>query len=480
MKVKFLIILILFAVAACGRNRRIGLSDKALFDQPSDIAQQQSEPELDFSNMETYIVPQGIKYKESRAADPANPPVVIDLANRNLSIKKFDLNDYYSNVRYIKIKHPKSSAEGRFLLQAANYGVSYDENSRGFNFSSAPSMFEFTDDYIVAGDAFWGIHCYDKQGPFLYTIEANDFSKNYNVSRNTISFSERDFKGYYGGLFTTIGNSCLYNIREDNINKLCLYDLARKKRIMTKPFNESVYLLEGQSMARYVYHPAREMEDFLFTFDLKGDTLCRFPSYHPVPEIRERSLSPPSASIYYHNNQLTVRQSLNDTVYRVISPNRLVPAYVLNFGKYKVDIKTALTDEQSEKLYPSTWRETDRYILFVYTQNRYTPNNIRDGKVKYFYSYYDKNSWQLHHFSEGSATLEGMFLIANSIPGALPFILSHADMAGNQLRACYNKRRLEDIINNAAFTSLPQGQQNKLKTMQNELEDDEILIMILE
>ena len=202
--------------------------------------------------------------------------------------------------------------------------------------------------------------------------------------------------------------------------------------------------------------------------------------YHPVSEISENKLIPPSASVYYHNNQLTVRQSLNDTVYRVISPNRLVPAYVLNFGNYKVDIKTALTDEQSEKLYPSTWRESNQYILFVYTLNRNTPNNKRDGSVKFFYSYYDKNSQQFHHFSEGSATSENEFFIENSIPDALPVILSHADIEGNQLRVCYNKRRLEEIINNASFKSLSPEQQNKLKTMQKELDDEEILLMILE
>jgi len=482
MKNFFIIFLIFLVVAGCGRNRRPGVSDKELFVQQIVDPLQQTIQELDFSDMETYVVPAGIKYRESRAIDPANPPIAFNIANRNLNIKKFDLSNYYSQVRYVKLKHPKQAVDGNFNLHGITPTFFADDErlNSPLRVAFTPSIFKFTDDYIVAGDAYFGLHCYDKQGVFLYTIESNDYPKNYNASGNTFSFHSRDFKGYLGG-FTAYGNICLYNLREDNKNFLCLYDLAQGKRIMTRPFEESAYIIDYQSMAQSVYHPVRAPnEDFLFTFDLKGDTLCRFPNYNSTPEVTENPLIAPLTNIYYHNNHLNVRQSLNDTVYRVISPNRLVPAYVLNFGNYKVDIKTVLNDEQSEKLHPSIWREADSYILFVYTLNRNTPNNRRDGKVMFFYSYYDKSSRQFYHFSEGIATPENQFFMENPIPDALPFILSHAEIEDNQLRVSYNKRRLDEIINNAAFPSLPPEQQNKLKTMRDELEDNEILIMILE
>ena len=93
----WLVFLTFLIVTACGNSRRPGLSDKELFAQRSVETQQETDEQAsDFSDMETYVVPHGIKYKESRAVDPAHPPVVINIANRNLNIRKFNLSDYYT------------------------------------------------------------------------------------------------------------------------------------------------------------------------------------------------------------------------------------------------------------------------------------------------------------------------------------------------------------------------------------------------
>jgi hypothetical protein len=272
---------------------------------------------------------------------------------------------------------------------------------------------------------------------------------------------------------------------------LCLYDLTQRKRLISRPFevsnlfsaSRSALILDNNSMASYVYNVADTvLGNFLFTFDLKGDTLCRFPNYNPLPKMEKNATyrSPPPPDIYNYGNLLTIRQSMNDTVYRLLPPNRLVPAYVLNFGTYRTDVQTFFKGDLSEKLLPSTLEETDRFVLFVYTQNRDIPNNRKAGSVKFFYSYYDKKTRQLYHFSEGTTVPEDDFFLENSIPDALPFILSSADIADNQLRVCYSKRRLADMIKNKGFASLPPEQQNKLKTLQNDLDDSEVLIMILE
>ena len=126
------------------------------------------------------------------------------------------------------------------------------------------------------------------------------------------------------------------------------------------------------------------------------------------------------------------------------------------------------------------WKEAEQYILFVYTQNRDTPNNRRDGSVQFFYSYYDKKSRQSYHFSEGNSISPDQFFMENPIPDAMPFMLSYAEIEDHQLRVFYTKKRLEEITKNKEFASLSPEQQNKLKTMQNELDDSEVLIMILE
>ena len=250
---------------------------------------------------------------------------------------------------------------------------------------------------------------------------------------------------------------------------------------MTRPFKGEAFIFDGQSMLVYDYEPVRAEEDFLFTFDMKGDTLCRFPNYNPIPVIGGSAYnSPPSPDIYYYNKQLTIRQTLNDTVYRIVSPNRLLPAYVLNFGAYGADVQTYFRGNLSEKLLPDTWKETDRYILCVYTKERDTSSNRENGSVKFFYSYYDKKSRQFYHFSEGTSIPLNQFFMDNPIPDALPFIWSYARVEDNQLRVFYTKKRLENIIKNKEFASLSPEQQNKLKTIQSDLDESEVLIMILE
>lgn len=429
---------------------------------------------------ETYVIPQGIKYTESRAVDPDNPPIVIDIANRRLNIKKFDISNFYTHVCYVKLKHPKPASEGNFLFDAT---IINRFEGGGMNmFNGVHSLFKFTDDYIISGDKYYGLHCYDKEGDFLYTIETNDFPKTYKVSENSVTV-KNEIKGFAGELFTH-KNICLYTILDDNKRRmLCTYDLSLKKQISAKPFELDLTFIDANSMstiANYFYHPLDQERNFLYTYDIKGDTLCRFTSYNPISKKKEGNFfSFPKADIYYYNDQLTIRQSLNDTIYRVVSPNRIVPAYVLNFGSYKVDVHTILIEEQPEKMRTSSWKETDRYILFTYTQGRNTLNNKRNGLVKFFHAYFDKDNRQLYHLSEGTTAPEDEVLIENPIPDALPFLLSQVSIDNDQLYVCFSMKRLEDIIQNKGFSSLPPEQQNRLKTARKELDDNEVLIMFL-
>jgi len=187
----------LVMAGACRNSSKPGLPEKELFAQQKVEPLQQPKQETVFSETESYVVPPGIKYTESRAVDPAHLPVILDIANRNLNIKKFDLIDYYTGVRYVKLKYPKPATEGNFLFDA-NYTISLPRGSSGgagFN-----SLFKFSHDFIIAGDFIFGLHCYDKEGKYVHTVESNDFPKKYDPAQNMISYNEIDFKGFNGRL----------------------------------------------------------------------------------------------------------------------------------------------------------------------------------------------------------------------------------------------------------------------------------------
>ena len=432
----------LVMAAACRNGRRPGLSDRELFALQQVDTLQQPKQETDFLDMETYVVPPGIKYVESRAVDPANPPVVFDIASGITSIKTFDLSDYYSQVRYIRIKHPNPAKEGAFLFDARLY-MTMEHGSASMSFNST---FDVMNDSIVAGDVFFGFHSYDYEGNFLNTVSAYDFPKVYDASQNKISCSQSD---YFNALEKAFGS---YNNR---------------------------FRVDDETVARYVYNRRDTLtEDFLFTFNLHGDTLCRFRNYNPKPEKRGQPISPPAARLYYNAGIFTVQQAMNDTVYRMTAPNRLVPAFVVNYGAHKLDI--ALADDFSDKFFADIWRETDRYVLFTYSRNYDSPNNRNKKLVTFFYAYYDKQSRQFYHMCEETSLYKQEFLMDNTVPDALPFILTYANIQEKSLQVIYSKKRLGDIIKNNGFASLPSEQQNKLKTLQSDLADNEVLIMLLQ
>jgi len=140
----------------------------------------------------------------------------------------------------------------------------------------------------------------------------------------------------------------------------------------------------------------------------------------------------------------------------------------------------SLAEDFSDKFFPDIWKETDKYVLFTYNKDRDFPNNRTNGIVKFFYSYYDKQNRQFYHFCEETTLPKQQFLIENPVTNALPFILSYAAIEENCLRVFFSKKRLEAIIKDKGLASFPPEQQNKLKSMQNELDDSEVLIMILE
>ena len=391
-----------------------------------------------------------MKRDESRAVDPANPPIVIDLANRNLNIKKFDPSEYYSHVRYYKLKHPLSASEGNFLFDVQ---IHYGSTSGWAN-----SNFYFLKDSIVAGDVYFGYHSYDYQGNFLNTLKTYDFRMNYDITQNRIEYETEDYNRA---------------IAEANSSRTNWHSLGYSSRSLW---------IDQESLASYVYGQRNTFSnDFLITFDAKGDTICRFMDYNPKPDPNKKGL--PTSwrhpfRMYYYEGIPTVQQSYNDTVYRVTAPDRIVPAYVLNYGRHKLDME--LAEDLSDKFFPDIWKETSKYVLMTYNRDFYSKSNVENGIVQYFYSFYDKQSKQFYHFCEPTTIPKKEFLIDNSVPNALPFILSYANVYENGIMVYYSKKRLNDIIQNKDFPSLPPEQQKLLQDSYNDLEENEVLIMYLQ
>lgn len=470
------IVLLLFIIGgmlACGGGKKQGLSTPEEKDKSTEVSAIYESEEV----MDTIIPAPGVKYKGTRVVDPASPPIKINLADRNKEDKTLDVANYYSKVKYVKLKHPLPSEQGGFLGDA-NMHMYYEQGSssgRGIN-----SNVYLTKGKIVAGDRYFGYHCYDKDGTFEYSIVTMNRLPDYNAKTRTISINwDKSLRML--GSFTVLSDNCLFATSENGKSKMFFHNMDKRKNYLERPsFGGEVYLLNPTTFVSYAYRIQDESQNVFFgSLDYKGDILCTFLNYNPlVKNQKKASTNPDQRFLYYYNDQLTIRQAYNDTIYRMVSEKELKPAYVMYFGKQKLDSETGLYGDKSDKLIPYTWTETSDFIFIMYTKNYDCPNTRNNGSVIFNYAYYDKASKKLYNIPSHKVPEE--FVISNSIEGGIPLIGNNMSANGKQLHIGYTKSQLESIIKQKDFTSLAQPQQDNLKKHYEELGDQEMLVMTLE
>ncbi|MFV0417490.1 MAG: DUF4933 domain-containing protein [Dysgonomonas sp.] len=471
---KIIIPLLFIAVIilACSGNRKQGLTDEPQTEEAKTTTIYESEEVMD-----SIIPAPGVKYKGSRAVDVSNPPLKLNLANQSKEDKSLDVADYYSKVKYVKLKHPLPSEQGGFLGDA-NMHMYYEQGSssgRGIN-----SNVYLAKDKIIAGDRYFGYHCYDKDGTFEYSIITMNRQPDYNSKTRTITINwDKSLRMF--GSFTVLGDNCLFTTSENGRSRMFFHNLTKRKNYLERPsFGGELCLLNPTTFVSYSYRVQSEQQNVILgSLDYKGDILCTFLNYNPlVKDQKKAATNPDQRFLYYYDDQLTVRQGYNDTIYRMVSEKELKPVYIMDFGKQKLDGETGLYGDKSDKLIPYVWTETSDFIFIMYTKNYDCPNTRNNGSVIFNYAYYDKASKKLYNIP--SHKLPEEFVIENSLEGGIPLIGNNMMANGKRLHIGYTKYQLESIIKQKDFASLPQPQQDNLKKQYEDLGDQEMLVMILE
>lgn len=473
MKMTVFICSVIFSfLLACSGGKKQGLIDEPQTGEIQEAALYESEEVLDT------IIPSGPKYKGTRKIDSSNPPVKLNLASQNKENKILDIADYYSAVRYVKLKHPLPSEEGGFLGNS-KMKMYYEQGSssgRGFN-----SDVYVANDFIVAGDCFFGYHCYDKDGKFDYSIVMMNKTPQYDRKGNLFTI-HWDKSLRMIGSFSVLGDNCIFFTSQEGKAKLYFHNLKKKKNYLERPaWGGEMKLLNPTTFVSYYYNiRAEKPERFFSILDYKGDILSTFVNSNSLFLSQKKGASPnPDRNLmYYFNDQLTMRQAYNDTIYRVVSEKELKPVYVMDFGSQKLDVETALYGDKSNKLIPYEWFETDDFAFIIYTKNYDCPSNRQSGSVKFNYCYYDKQTKVFYNIP--SDKLPEEYLINNSIEGGIPLIGNNVKANGKLLYIGYTKAQLESVIKQKDFASLPQAQQDKVNSLYDDLGEQELLVMILE
>jgi len=300
-----LLVLALFAcqLCACQNRKDPNLSERRLKELMSDSALfPKREPTF------TNNVPAGEKYAEIRAVDPLQPPEIIDIAGNLENKKTFKLSDIASSVRYIVLQPPED-----------------------IKFTSSTGV--VSDDEHIFINTREGLFCYSAQGQYLYTVCKNDLEQTpYGTKQisGTLFFNRIDLLN--GQLIARIVEDgqhihlSVFDVKEmDDQLRFNFQNRELKKTGATPQYKRP---LTGNSvfMPTLLWnHDQSLFGTNLAITSIYGDSLCKFNDYDTYTLRPGQGAAPIVRSkAYRFNGYVIFQKDHNDTVFRVIPPNRLI------------------------------------------------------------------------------------------------------------------------------------------------------------
>lgn len=506
MKIRLMLIavcIIMISGSSCHRNR-LKISEKELKEEI--ILQEKEEIEriagardpADTANR----LPKGFRYEENRSADPANMPVKIDIAGNLTNIRDFKLSDIASEIRYIRLEPVPDSTIP----------------------SDLKFKYHLMDNYIVAANLY-GIHLYSKEGKYIRSVVKNELT-GVTINQNEIMFyTDYTLKGggmsirssgdilYYNYSNTTTGEKYIMKYdcsstqmienyqfdpefpdRISGLGEVAL-DLNHGKTEPPKPQSHqgmfggpgewlnnelSVYMLNDNLYAL----PSWE-ENILVIRNIHGDTLTSFTRFEKLVNYTKSMWRGTDDGVHYENlGSLNIRPEFNDTVFRVIPPDRLYPVYVLNLGEYKVTRQQGIDPDfdLTGKIIPEEWAETRDFIFLTFTKDDYDcPNTRKDKSVKIYHALYSKLTRQLIVI-KGDPYDYSPEILRNDIDGGPP-VWPSSYMIGNngEIMIPLKGKDLKERIKSEYFkaSDAPAGKKSELENLAGSVSDSGDILMIV-
>ena len=494
----FLHLPLLFLVIAvsCGNSRRPGLSDKELFAQRKvETLQETEEQAPDFSDMENYIVPSGIKYKESRAVDPASPPITLKVAVPQGAMQPLKLSRFGKSVEYVTLKLPD---EKDFFLSQTD--VSYDRDwfqipndnwLHSLNIQPNTQVI-LAGDYFVTSDVL-GIRLFDNKGAFVKNLLMSEFEGTRNVHkvetiregcRQAILRDWQDNR-FFLAMREHSSDKAIYISQRKYSQKVFVGEYRITSQIVDDPVMTQVHnyppglFLDHQTLFNFRSdREIRQDNQLAISFNQMGDTLCTFANHvrFDVVRLTNTAISDRSFSCR-SDGKLFFRQGYCDTIFRVHSANRIVPAYRFDFGALRVSVEEGLTGKTQGKLLPWKWIALKNSMILIFTEGRDAPIYRTSGEVSFHCLMFDRQTGRSTAIDMKSKYPEDV-LIENDIDSGLPVPLNTIDVQDNAMIATFTKGQIEEILKNNA-KNMSAETVSKLKETANALKSNEMLVMII-
>ncbi len=452
-------------------------------------------------------IAKGIQYKPDRSADPANPPETLDIVGNLDNKKMIKLSDMAKGIQYIILEPPPDSL-----------------------FFHAKPIIHFTKTNIIATSRL-ATCIYSLSGQFLDMVCKTDleappagtpgvpplpdipYFRKYNDIPKTLKDGRKRISGWrqkgideiysHNSLDKTIYFKYTDKLKEKSI--LMKYEMPELGQVRSNNSANEKYdniISKGEPLtslddkSTYHYHILNNNSKIgyqslwnsaqngvmLLVENIQGDTICVFEEYDRIFNYDAKVVkSFDEGSQYFFNNQFTYRGAINDTIFRFIPPNRLLPVFILNLGKYKPTVWEAIHPRYSlkDKFQIKSWVETPRFIFIKYIEGYSSLFSLKKKEVKFYYAWYDKKLKQLNHIPVDP--LNYVYEIENDIDGGLPLWPEQANNEGIVFRH-FEGWELKKHINSQIFkqSNVSHNTKENLINMAKFLSDAESVVMIIE
>ncbi len=506
MKNFLLLVIVCMLVLSCHRNR-LKTDESQL---AKEILTQEEQQERDRIALEKQLadslakLPKGFRFKEERGVDPQNPPLIIDVAGNLNNVRDFKLSDVASDVEYIRLEPVPDSTL-----------------SRDIRFK-----YYLMDNYLVAVNLF-GIHLYSKEGRYIRSVVKNEFTGlNFEKENNRV-VAWNDYTGKGGGTSVWARGNSLFYVYSNNIigqYYIMEYDCSQEQSVINAAFDpekpDQVIGL-GQVLVDLRHGnktppPSRSHQgswsaspEFFYTslgtfapdrntyvkrmgggrmlgiFGTGGDTLATFAKLEQVKNYTKSIMRGVDYGTQYEKGgNLFVRTDFNDTVFRVVPPNKLLPVYVFNLGSYKLSKQEGVDPgvNLEGKIIPQDFADIKDCLFFTFAKDSYDcPNTRKNKTLKLYHALFFKKSRQLFIVA-GDPTDYDAPILNNDLDGGvavwpLSYMINGKGEILVSLKGVELKQRVQsaDFLNSAA----PAEKKEKLKALATKLSDEDDVLMIV-
>ncbi|MCX6255256.1 MAG: DUF4933 domain-containing protein [Bacteroidia bacterium] len=433
----------------------------------------------------------GLRKKEIRSVDSGRPPIRIDIPGTGNNTRKFKLSEIASSIRYVKLQTPPDTL---LLYDHFFYRSDLESNIR-------------SDGEQIIFQGLFGLTRFNMQGEYQETIWKNKTGIRFYGS-SMVALGGKDFYGVPFYVPVNIRNGDIYFTFLDGPTgngQVMKYKSGTNKTLSAQSQTEipGLGIIPGDTLFNTNKH-TQERFDWIYgtspdtwagvnnkwnagksgailvTYNDKGDTLCQFTDYDRIVNFGKTSYRQPTELVSYNfTGLLTIKQEYNDTVFRLISPDRLLPVYILDFGKYKFSFMDGFNPDfdLSDNYMLNSLHETNDFLFIRYTQNYDCPNTRKKNTVKFYNTIFYKKEAKLYHQPGFTLIPEGL---VNDLDGGIPFWPDFVTPHGEMMKLVSGKI-IKDYVNSSGFkeASVSEKDRQKQISMASGLKATDMIVVIV-